>query len=264
MNQKATKIWSLFILVNILGCQAYRQDILFRLDEESAEGLTEAVAKYEGNYLIEENDLIQVDVFTNKGERLIDPNFELQAQGGQQGGQQRVVYQYLVQKGGNVKLPIVGDKTLAGTTIDGAEDILESAYSEFYKEPFVKIQLSNRRVVVLGAGGGAVIPLQNENTNLLEVLALYGGLEAGAKADKIRLLRGDLNNPFVYKIDLSTVAGMQSSIIQIEPGDIIYIEPWRRPWLEGFKDFSPILGLTTSALTLIVVIQNLSTDNSNP
>jgi polysaccharide export outer membrane protein len=119
-------------------------------------------------------------------------------------------------------------------------------------------------VVVLGAGGGAVIPLQNENTNLIEVLALYGGLEAGAKADKIRLLRGDLNNPFVYKIDLSTVAGMQSSIIQIEPGDIIYIEPWRRPWLEGFKDFSPILGLTTSALTLIVVIQNLSTDNSNP
>lgn len=264
MKQKVIKFLCLIILTNMLGCQAYKQDILFRLDEENPQNVQTAVANYEGNYVIEENDLLIVEVFTNKGERLVDPNFELQVQQGQQGQQMRGQYQYLVQKGGVIKLPIIGEAKIAQLTVDLAEDLLEAAYSEFYKEVFVKIELTNRRVIVLGAGGGQVIPLPNENTSLFEVLALYGGLEPGAKADRIKILRGDLNQPMVYKVDLSSIAAMKSSLIQIEPGDVIYIEPWRRPWLESFRDFSPILGLTTSALTLIVVIQNLSSDPNNP
>ena len=69
----------------------------------------------------------------------------------------------------------------------------------------------------------------------------------------IKLIRGDL----VYEVDLSTISGMQATNLNVEPGDIIYIEPWRRPWLETLRDVSPALSLAASILTLIVVIQNL-------
>ncbi|MEM6830107.1 MAG: polysaccharide export protein EpsE, partial [Bacteroidota bacterium] len=79
------------------------------------------------------------------------------------------------------------------------------------------------------------------------------GIEFGAKAQNIKLIRGDL----VYQIDLSTISGMKKTNMDVEPGDVIYIEPWRRPWLEALRDVAPALSLVSSVLTLIVVVQNL-------
>ncbi|XOV91990.1 MAG: polysaccharide biosynthesis/export family protein [Bacteroidota bacterium] len=249
----------ILILLILVSCKAYKQDILFRLDENFTSGdLSSAVNEATTNYRLRPDDRIQLEVFTNEGERLIDPNFELMEQQNNQMMQNRTRYQYLIQSDGTVKLPMVGKKNLTGLTIDEAEKILEQDYQTHYVDPFVKLTVLNRRVIVLGANGGQVIPIQNENTSLVEVLALYGGLNLGAKAQNIKLIRGDLSNPEVFQIDLSSVTGMRSSVVAVESEDIIYVEPWRRPWLESLRDVTPILGLTTSVLTLIVVIQNLA------
>jgi polysaccharide export outer membrane protein len=228
---------------------------MFQLDDNfTSSDLSRAVTETEKNYTIQKNDLVTVDVFANKGERVVDPNFELQSTNGNQGGQE---FTYMVMENGYVKLPFVGDISIVGLTIYEAEQKLEQAYSDPYKEPFVKITFQNKRVILLGATGGQVISLLNENSSLVEVLAQAGGIDLGAKAHNIRLIRGNLSDPEVYKIDLSTIEGLKASIITIKPGDIIYVEPWRRVWLEGLKDVAPIFSLVSSVLTLALVLQNL-------
>lgn len=255
-NLTAVKLLFLSAIFLLASCKAYKQDILFRLNEDfNEEDLALPVSQIEQNYRLQPNDIIQLDVFTNKGERIVDPNFELSQ--GRQNQQSRKEVQYLIQVDGTVKLPIVGVQKLDGFTIEQAERKLEEDYNSFYKESFVKINIVNRRVIILGANGGQVINIENENTSLVEVLALYGGLNMGAKAGNIKLIRGELSNPEVFMIDLSTIDGMRSSIVEIESGDIIYVELWRRAWLESLRDYSPVLGLASSIFTLIVVIQNL-------
>ncbi len=251
---------SIFLLVFVLlGCKAYKQDILFKLDDNfTSDDLTLAVAEAKSNYTLQADDRVRLEVFTNKGERLIDPNFELMDQQNSQMLQSRTRYEYLIQSDGTIKLPMVGKKKITGLTVDDAEKILEQDYQTHYVDPFVKLTVINRRVIVLGANGGQVIPLENENTSLVEVLAVYGGLNLGAKAQNIKLIRGDLNDPMVHQIDLSTVHGMKNSVVRVESEDIIYVEPWRRPWLESLRDITPVLSLSASVLTLIVVIQNLA------
>ena len=102
-----------------------------------------------------------------------------------------------------------------------------------------------------------VIPLNNENMSLVEVIALAGGINQDGKAHNVRLIRGDLNNPTVFLIDLGTIAGMKASILNVEPGDIIYLEPRRRVFFEALSDVTPILSLVTSLLTLAFIIANL-------
>ncbi len=239
----------------ISGCKAYKQDIMFQLDEEFSENdLAQNIDQAERNYKLQADDLIQVDVFTNNGERLVDPNSEFGSQMTSQTSQFKDRFQYLIQMDGTIKLPMIGKKTLTGLTIDEAEKILEQSYNAHYVDSFVKIRLLNRRVVVLGAQGGQVIPITNENTTLIEILALYGGINVGSKAANVRVIRGDLTKPEVFFVDLSTIAGMQSTIIDVEAGDIIYVEPWRRPWLDGLQDVSPIFGLITSITTVIILI----------
>lgn len=240
------------------SCKVYKQDIMFQLDENfTSSDLSKAISETERNYTIKNNDILTVDVFTNKGERIIDPGFQLGNGSNNQGAQGRQKFNYLVMENGSMKLPIIGDIAVEGLTIYQAEKKLEKEFNVPYKDSFVKLSFQNKRVVLLGAAGGQVIPLQNENSSLAEVLALAGGIDLGAKAHNIRLIRGDLNNPEVFIIDLSTIDGLKSSIITIKPGDVIYVEPWRRVWLEGLKDVAPILSLVSSVLTLALVLQNL-------
>ncbi|WP_422360689.1 polysaccharide biosynthesis/export family protein [Reichenbachiella sp.] len=231
---------------------------MFKLDENFTEqDLSSAINQAERNYVIQIDDMLSLEVFTNDGERIVDPNNELQQN--MQGLQNKPTFDYLVKTDGTVKFPIVGQVKVDSLTLDQAELMLQKRYDEFYKQSFVKLTFNNKRVVVLGAtaNSGQIIPLANENVSLVEVLAMAGGLEMGSKSQNIKVIRGKLSNPEVYQINLSTVSGMKQSMLDIEPGDIIYIEPWRRPLIEATKDLAPILSLLSSTLALVLVLQNL-------
>jgi polysaccharide export outer membrane protein len=238
----------------LCSCNTYRQNILFRTDAEPYQ-LKSAALETENNYVIQNNDYLKVKVYTNKGEQIIDPNQELM-----QSGQVRNIIdpEYLVQNEGFVNLPIIGSVKLAGLTLFQAGKFLEEKYNLYYKDAYVLVNFSNKRVIVLGATGGQVIPLLNENMDLIEVLALAGGLDNTAKAGNIRLIRGDINNPQIFVIDLTTIKGMRNHNLKVFPGDIIYIEPVRRVITETVRDISPILSIVTSLLTLFIVLQNLN------
>ena len=242
------------LITDLSSCKAYKQDIMFKFDKEfTEEDLSNLTEELDGNYLLKPNDAFLLDVFTNGGERLLDPNMELMTVQGQQIQQFRDRYQYIIQANGVATLPIIGDINLEGMTLFEAELAIAERFESVYKDTFIKLRMMNRRVFVLGAPGGRVVPIPNENTTIIEVLAASEGLELGAKAQNIKLVRGK----DIFQIDLSTISGMQKSNMNVMPGDLIYVEPWRRPWLETLRDVSPALSLVTSVLTLIVVVQNL-------
>ncbi len=247
----------LFVLFANLGCRSYRANVMFQIDDASAMELTSMKMEAEQNYRINKNDFLTIDVYTNNGERIIDPDFELMESIQRANQQNRVKHQYLVMETGNVKLPVVGEVNVAGMTLNEAEKILEESYSMYYNDVYVILKYNNKRVIVLGAMGGHVIPLHNENTNLLEVLALAGGIGDNAKSYNLRLIRGDLNNPEVQVIDLSTIKGMRQANLNVQPNDVIYVEPVRRTVPETLRDISPVLSLFTTVVTLFVLIRSL-------
>lgn len=260
--------------------------------------LRDVVNRAERNYIIQPNDYLDVRVNTNKGERILDPNGELMfgSPGGAQGagrqsasrgggsagrGQQQQQQQqgggsqseFLVQHDGMITLPMIAPVKLAGYTLLQADSILQQRFSEYYKDVFVVTRVTNNRIIVLGAvagGAGQVIYMTNDNMNLLEVLAQAGGITGGytgttsaggqaGRADNIRLIRGDLKNPQVQIINLTTIEGMRRASLQVEPNDIIYVEPIRRPVYETLSDAQPYFGLLGSLvgiLTTFILVRN--------
>jgi polysaccharide export outer membrane protein len=240
----------LFVAVLSCSCSSYKQNIMFKVSDDYK--MSQQINNLEANYIIQKNDYLQLSVYTNKGEKIIDPGIEtLQTPAG--GTVTTVQERYLIDDNGMAKLPLTGEVKLDGYTLKAAEEILQKMYAKYYQEPFVKLTYGNKRVVVLGAMGGQVIPLANENIKLTEVLALARGLSNDAKSHNIRIMRGQE----VFVADLSTIEGYQKNNILIQPNDIIYIEPVRRPFIEGFRDYSVILSLLTSVSTLVVIIFSL-------
>jgi protein involved in polysaccharide export with SLBB domain len=280
----------------------YNQRVLFRLTDEKGirldtAKLRVAVNRTDRNYRIQPNDFLDVRVYTNKGERIIDPNGELQfgspagptpgltpRGSGSTGGRATVSrtggtssgLELLVQADGTVDMPIVGRVQLSKLSLRQADSTLQVLYSTYYRDPFVQTRVTNNRVIILGASGGLVLPLANDNMNLIEILALAGGVDGGGngsasvyryggKTSNIRIIRGDLKNPQIEQIDLSTISGMRRANLQMEPNDIIYIEPVRRRLLEGLTDAGPVLSATgillgtlSTIFSLILISRNLN------
>ena len=241
----------------LTSCNSYKQNIMFKTNKYPLSRLKLSVAEAEKNYRIQPNDYISVELFDNKAERAIDINIYKPSD--QNGAGQKSIAQggaakYLIRDNGLVKLPLVGDIFLKGFTLHQADSVLELAFNQFYEKSFVTTKFANKRVVVLGTIT-QVVPLNNEKMTVIEVIAMAGGISNSAKAQKIRLLRGDLNkDPQVFLIDLSTVQGMAESQLYVESNDIIYIEPVRKILIESISDIYPLIGITTSVISLLSTI----------
>jgi polysaccharide export outer membrane protein len=160
---------------------------------------------------------------------------------------------YLVDVLGIAKFPLVGELKVAGLKLRDAETLLQKEYATYYQGSFVVLKYVNKRAIILGATGGQVIPLTNENMRLVEILALAKGLHNDAKAQNIRVLRQDK----VFVADLSTIEGYLKNNMVIEPGDIIYVEPVRRPLLEGLRDYGVLISVISTLTTLAIVLVRL-------
>jgi polysaccharide export outer membrane protein len=239
------------LLILVISCSSYKQNIMFKPGELKTDPITKEVLKAEKNYVIQKNDYLKLEVFSSKGERVIDPDGELLKQMGNMAQTNlKPQLSYLVNTEGIAKFPMIGEVNLAGMPLRQAESILQKLYDLFYKDCFVALTFLNKRAIVLGSVGGQVIPLPNQNVSLIEVLALAKGLGNDAKAHNIRVLR----NEQVFEVDLSTISGYRAGNLTIEAGDIIYVEPVRRPFPEAFRDYGPLVSLVVSVSSLIIVI----------
>ncbi|MDN4166821.1 polysaccharide biosynthesis/export family protein [Cytophagales bacterium LB-30] len=259
MKRSFLFIASLALLLAFSGCKVYRQNIMFKTKANRLpEGLSQLSQHAERNYILQPFDRITVQVYTNKGERLIDPDFELMEGINPNMMNNRQNSEYFLDENGMANIPMLGFVNLKGLRLDQADSLFQQEYQQFYNEPFVITRIASKRVTVLGGTTSQVIPFQNENMNLIEAIALAGGMPANGKAQNVRLIRGPLDNPQVFVIDLSTIEGMVSTQQPLQAGDIIYIEPVRRVLPETIRDIAPLVGLITNVITLVVVLQNLN------
>jgi polysaccharide biosynthesis/export protein len=250
---------ALSILFIISSCQI-NPSVMFKVPKNFEYSNEQTIGNVE--YRISPNDIVGFSVYTNDGFKLIDMTTSAAtiAGGFQANTQVNNQTPFLVEPDGQVKLPIIGKIKIAGYTVREAEKALEQEYATFYNKPFVMIRVLNRRVMVFpGTGGsGRTVTLDNENVNLIEALALAGGLTNTGKAYKIKLIRGDLRNPKVMLIDLSTIEGMQQSNLLLQANDIIYVEPVPRYSQEILSQLAPIIGIITSLALVYQIADGLT------
>ncbi len=197
-------------------------------------------------YKLASNDIIEFIMYTNDGFKKVDiSNLTTDAY-------QRIsaAFSYLIEFDGTAKLPLLGRISIKGLTIREAESLLEQRYAEFFQKPYILLSVVNRRVIVFPGGEGAakVVPLANEQTTLIEALALAGGLFTTGKAYRIKLIRGDLKNPEIYLIDLSTIDGMKQAELVLQANDIIYVEPRLQIAKTFINEITPYLTFVTTAI----------------
>lgn len=236
----------LFFLPSLFSCRNLAPNRMFETPRDYIFSTDTASGKYK-DFIISPNDRMEMYIYSNDGFKLVD----ITGTSSNQSDQSRI--SYLVGRDSLVRLPIIGKMKLGGMTVKEAETELEEVYSKYYNDPYIVVRLINRYAIVFqGDGGqGHMVSLQNDNMTLMEVLAQGGGVPELGKAYHIKILRGDLRNPLVFRVDLSTLEGLRNSSLRIQSNDIVYVEAVPNYRNRIINQITPIVGIL-SAVVLII------------
>ena len=247
---------TLAVVAALLSSCTINRDIMFRTSMDYEFDTPVDTAR--GALVLQPNDMIQFRIFANDGFKMIDLVSDNSTR--EASFLQRTMFNYFIENDGMVKLPTIGRTRLAGYTLREAEAQLELLYADFYKKPFVQIQVVNRRVIVFPGGGGDArsVILENNNTTLLEVLGSAGGVNPRGNAHKVKVFRyGADGQRLVYQFDLSDIDGLKYADMVMQGDDVVYVQPNPELAREIIADLTPLITLMSSILVVLAVTRNL-------
>jgi polysaccharide biosynthesis/export protein len=236
-------------LILFSSCKVFRSNLMLKTPKNyTYDKIVDSLSAQD--YKVASNDVLQVKIFSNDGFKIIDlsttsSNFS------------SVSLDYIIERDGYTKLPLVGKIKLAGLTVREIESFLEQIYSDYYVKPFITAKVINKRVIVFPGNGGRaqVLSLVNNNTTVLEAIALTGGIAEDGKAYKVKLIRTEgASKPKVYLMDLSTINGISSGNTTVLANDIIYVEPRYRLARTLVGELAPVVALISSTFLIYSLI----------
>lgn len=171
-------------------------------------------------------------------------------------GNQSAVYGYLVDRKGNVTLPVVGELNVAGLTTVQARDMIVSKAVKYYKDPAVTVRFANFKITVLGeVQRPGTYTISNEKINLLDALGYAGDLTIYGNRTNVLLMRRQTDgSTTAYRLNLNRSDIFKSPYFFLQQNDEIYVEPTKAKITSSDAAQARNITVITSALTVLVVL----------
>lgn len=207
------------------------------------------VAKPAPELFVQRGDRLEIQVFSSVPE--LTAPFRTQA--GQ--AETMVGDVYLVERDGCIVFPTLGSISVEGKTLNEVRKTITELIQTggYIKEPMVRVRLANFSVTVIGNAGNTVIPVEDSDINLLQVIARSGRTSGNTNIREVTVIRNERGFRTAYKVNLQTKELFDSPVFYLQQNDIVYIKP------QGFQLSSEgqvVMSFVTSGLSLVSIITN--------
>ena len=148
---------------------------------------------------------------------------------------------------GTITVPLLGRVDAAGQTYEQLVHELEAGWREYYTDASVAVnvaEVSNQKLIVVGeVMQPQVMQITGEMT-VIEAITRAGGVTPDAKTRNVLLVRGSMEQPELYAVDLNALMrGELAQNAQLVAGDILVVPTATIANVERFfRRISGILG----------------------
>ena len=165
-----------------------------------------------------------------------------------------------VRTDGCVTLPYVVDVKVAGMTTTEISAKLEDLYGKYYKEPKLLVTVTayrSKHIYVYGeVRSPGMFPYTGSQT-VADAIGGAGGLTRRCAPGRVKVVRGDIENPERYKVNLSRLIlkGDLRQDVSLAENDVVYVPPSALAWV-GYQiesvlfPFQSVLSLMSTAQTV--------------
>ena len=206
--------------------------------------------------VIQPNDVLQISVQTIDPQGANMMGTQQSASFGSQGAQGATVAPgYLVDKNGEIELPLVGRIKVGGMTTTEARNAIGTKASQYYKNPVVNVRFSNFVITVLGEvnrPGQYTVP--NEKVTIYDALGMAGDLTIGGKRNDILLMREEGGEKKFVRVDLNSKDLFQSPYFYLRQHDVIYVGPTKSRAVAADAGTARTLSFVTIGLSIVTLV----------
>jgi polysaccharide export outer membrane protein len=159
---------------------------------------------------------------------------------------------FVVDREGNIELPLIGKVKMSGLSIAHARDTLVRRFEVYMDAPVVLLKKLSYKFTILGeVNKPGLYYIPNEKLSFLEALGMAGDLTYFADRREIKVVRQVPGGYREIIVDLTTKSVLNSDIAYVYPDDVIYIKPVKR---RGVSTISPTVAVVTSILATLTLI----------
>lgn len=207
------------------------------------------------NSKIVPNDILKIDIYNmNQKANLMMQNSRYQTPFGAQEDNKYIVY-----SDGTIMLPLLNVVKVDGYTVKELNQLLITRYKEFLNVPYVKVNVTNHKVFVLGeVTKKGVVPIEGETISVIEAIAQVGGLTDHALRDRIRIISEHNGKYTLQTLNLNKFDTLNSNNLMLKNNSIVYVEPKNTKAVRvAINDYLPILQAVSSMLSTFLTIEIL-------
>lgn len=168
----------------------------------------------------------------------------------------QVTMGHLVDKDGNIDLPVIGKVKVEGYTTQQARDSIEAQVDKYYTSSTVDVRFNNFKITVIGeVNRPSTFIVPNEEVTILDALGMAGDLTIYGKRENVLLIRKDTGNvKKLIRLDLNSKNIFTSPYFFLKQDDVIYVEPDKAKAyaLDAYRTRN--YTIAASILTLLIVI----------
>lgn len=159
---------------------------------------------------------------------------------------------YLVDKKGDIRLPLIGKMHVEGLTLDEVSEMVRQqlATAELLPNADVETNITNFTIYGLGALSPGKLTVEDGHITLLQAIAQMGDLQARAKLNKVRVIREEHGIRTEYDVDITKKDIYNSPAYHLQQNDIVYAEPKRRS--------NDTLNKTVTGISILAVLASIA------
>ena len=166
---------------------------------------------------------------------------------------------FVVDKNGNLDVPLLGTVHLGGLTLLAAKDTILNRFKQFVDDPVVVLKKLSFKITVLGeVNRPGLYYIPNEKMTFAEALGMAGDLTNYADRTDIKIFRkaegGSLNE---IKIDLTKTDILAPANRYVQQDDLIYIKAIKRKALANINPALVVFTslISTTAITIAIILR---------
>lgn len=167
---------------------------------------------------------------------------------------QQLITGFLVDKNGNISIPMLGTINLANLTTYEARERIQSTASKFFKDPTVQVRFANYKITVIGeVSKPATYTVPNEKVTLLDAIGLAGDLTIYGKRENVLLVRDNNGVKEFVRFNLNSSDVFKSPYFYLRQNDVIYVEPGKGKVAANNAARTQTLAILGSIISVIIV-----------
>lgn len=255
---KACSLIALFIIGIIMilsSCTPYKNIPYFTDVSDRAKDSLLKTAEFK-DPVIMPDDILAINIVT------IDPTTAApvnqsttMAVAAQVNGTTTMIPGLLVDKNGNITLPIIGSVKLQGLTTSEARDTIRRRASQYFKEPDVQVRFANFSVTVLGEViHPATFTMPSEKVSVLDALGMAGDLTIYGMRENVLVIRDVDGKKVVNRLNLNSADIFQSPFFYLKQNDVVYVQPSKQKAIAADASRTRTLTVAASVAAVLIVL----------